>query len=241
MKVVRPNATERYLRQATRGLSGQARRDTRTELRGAIEDKVWRYTLLGLDAGAAQSAALRDLGSPHAVASGLTRVHTLPRAALGAVLAGVACLLGVQALAAVPVVRAGFNPQLRNCTFDDAYMSSFPKGALSSLRAKLALPGKRARLEAECRTFWAQAPASANQYLRLSDIVEALTLGKIQVSRETVPQGILHLTFPGQAIPGLWMLALQKSGLTTKIMSGSSISYRIYVLIRIFRSVWLVR
>ncbi len=199
MKVLRPNATEQYIRQATRGLSGQARRDAQTELRGAIEDKIWRFTLLGLDAGAAQSAALRDLGSPHAVAQGLTRVHTLPKAALGAVLAGVACLLGVQALAAVPVVRAGSNPQLRRCTFDDAYLSSFPEGAPSSLRAKLAEAGGRALLEAKCRNFWAEAPAPANQYLRLSDVVQALKLAQVQVDPETVSQGILSLTFPGQS------------------------------------------
>ncbi|WP_019588043.1 permease prefix domain 1-containing protein [Deinococcus apachensis] len=68
--------TEVYLNRATRGLWGQKRRDAQTELRGAIEDKVYRYRLLGLSEAEAARAALRDLGSPHAIARDLSRVHT---------------------------------------------------------------------------------------------------------------------------------------------------------------------
>jgi len=106
--------TDRYLRQATLGLHGQARKAAELELRGTIEDRVWRLTLLGLTEADATQAALRDLGSPHAIARGLTRVHTLPRAALTAV------LLGVQALAQVPTVWALADPTDRSCQFDEA-------------------------------------------------------------------------------------------------------------------------
>jgi hypothetical protein len=196
MKVLRPNATEQYIRQATRGLSGQARRDAQTELRGAIEDKIWRFTLLGLDAGAAQSAALRDLGSPHAVAQGLTRVHTLPKAALGAVLAGVACLLGVQALAAVPVVRAAHDPMFKFCVYDEAFLGQMPPSVQKDVRSQLAKPGGRAKMEAQCK---ADSPAIPNDLLRLSDIIAAFKAGGVGARALPELDGFFYLKFPGMA------------------------------------------
>ena len=41
------NETERYLRRATRGLWGRRRQAVQQELRGEIEDKVWRHRLGG--------------------------------------------------------------------------------------------------------------------------------------------------------------------------------------------------
>ena len=189
------NGTERYLRQATRGLSGQARRDAQTELRGAIEDKAWRLTLLGMEPDEASRAALRDLGSPHAIASGLTRVHTLPKAALAAVLAGVSMLLGVQALAAVPVVRAIQDPTYKFCVYDEATLKAIkPIEAAARLRLQIALPGGRAKAEADCR---ANSPVPFNEYLRFSDLTQAFRAGGIGV--RTLPEldGFLYLTIPG--------------------------------------------
>lgn len=91
--------TERYLTQATRGLLGAKRIEARTELRGAIEDKIWRHTLAGLNPDDAETAALRDLGSPHAVARDLHRVHTPPSVLRATLLLGVAGLLSLQAVA----------------------------------------------------------------------------------------------------------------------------------------------
>ena len=190
------NAVERYIRHATRGLNGQARRDARTELRGAIEDKVWRFTLLGLSEGDAARAALRDLGSPHAIASGLTQVHTLPKAALGAVLAGVACLLGVQAMAQVPTVRAIPDPTYKFCVFDEASLNQIrPIEFAAKLRLQLALPGSRAKMEAECR---AHTPAPPNSFLRFSDLASALRAGGVQVRTLEPLDGYFYLTFPGR-------------------------------------------
>lgn len=190
------NATERYVRQATRGLSGQARRDAQMELRGAIEDKAWRLTLLGLEPQEATRRAVRELGSPHAVAGGLARVHTLPKAALAAVLAGVAALLGVQALAAVPVVRAIPDPAYKFCVFDETQIRRMTPQMQTDLRAQLAQPGGRAKAEAECR---ANSPVPTNNLLRLSDLTAALAAGGVKV--RSVPQldGFLNLTFPGDA------------------------------------------
>jgi hypothetical protein len=187
------NGTERYVRQATRGLSGQARSDARMELRGAIEDKAWRLTLLGLEPQEAARAALRDLGSPHAIASGLTRVHTLPKAALAAVLAGVATLLGVQALAAVPTVRAAPDPTYKFCSYDEASLKQMPSAMQAEIRVRLAQPGGRDRLEADCK---ASSPVPFNSYLRLSDLINAFIAGGVGVRILPGRDGFIYLTFP---------------------------------------------
>jgi len=187
--------TDRYLRQATRGLHGQTRKAAELELRGAIEDKVWRLTLLGLTEADATQAALRDLGSPHAIARGLTRVHTLPRAALTAVLAGAAVLLGVQALAQVPTVRALADPTDRSCQFGGADLQRGRTVAeVRALQGQLAQPGGRARLEAACR---ATLPPTRYTLLRLSDLITAFTKGGVNVRTLPPLDGFLSLTFPG--------------------------------------------
>jgi len=189
------NETERYLRRATHGLSGQARRDAQLELRGAIEDKIWRLTLLGLPEAEATQAALRDLGNPHTIARGLTRVHTVPRAALAAVLAGVATLLGVQALAQVPVVQAARDPSDRFCVYDEAVLKEMTPARQAALLAQLARPGGRAQLEADCR---ATSPAPRTVLLRLSDLIAALVRGNIGVRTLPPLDGFLYLTFAGE-------------------------------------------
>ena len=188
------SAVERYIRHATRGLNGQTRRDARTELRGAIEDKVWRFTLLGLSEGDAARAALRDLGSPHAIASGLTRVHTLPKAALAAVLAATATLLGVQALAAVPVVRATSDPTVQFCVYNEAFLKLMTPQLRATIRTQLAQSGGRAKLEAECRVT---SSGPENDLLRLGDVEAALVAGGVRVERLTNQPNSLDLFLPG--------------------------------------------
>lgn len=187
--------TDRYLRQATRGLHGPVRKAAELELRGAIEDKVWRLTLLGLTEADATQAALRELGRPQAIARGLTRVHTLPRAALAAVVAGVAVLLSVQALAQVPTVRALADPTDRSCRFDEADIQQGRTPAeLKALRGQLTQPGGRARLEAACR---ATLPPTRYTLLRLSDLITAFKKGGVEVRTLPSLDGFLYLTFPG--------------------------------------------
>lgn len=99
---------EQYIRHATRGLGGQTRADAQAELRGAIEDKVYRYTLLGMAPAEAEQAALRDLGSPAAIAGGLGRVHVGTAAMRTALVIGVAGLLGFQAVAQVRTVTSAY-------------------------------------------------------------------------------------------------------------------------------------
>jgi len=189
------NEIERYLRRATRGLSGQVRRDAQQELRGAIEDKVWRFTLLGMNPEEATRAALRDLGRPQAIASGLTRVHTLPRMALAAVLAATATLLGVQALAQVPTVRAMADPEYQSCVYDETALQRASNEDAARWRLQLSQPGGRARLEAACR---ATTPSLGNTLLRLSDLTSALTRAGVWVrTPERRLEGFLYLTFPG--------------------------------------------
>lgn len=186
--------TERYLDRATRGLWGQARRDARLELRGAVEDKVYRFSLLGLSEPEAVRAALRDLGSPHAIARELGRVHSLPHVARAALLAGVAGLLGVQALAQVPTVRAIAERTAAGCQT----IRILPSTDLSDRDRT----DKEARLRAECE----QAAASRSDLLNLQDIVAALKSGGVDAQQLDEH---LILQFPGR--PDSYTLPLYSS------------------------------
>lgn len=92
------NRTERYLTQATRGLIGRRKLDAEMELRSAIEDKVWRHLLAGLQPADAETVAFRDLGSPHVVARDFHQVHTARSALRVTLLMGVAGVLSLQAV-----------------------------------------------------------------------------------------------------------------------------------------------
>lgn len=186
--------TEAYLNRATRGLWGQKRRDARTELRGAIEDKVYRHRLLGLSEAEASRAALRDLGSPHAIARDLSRIHTLPQAARAALLVGIATLVGVRAVAQVPTVSATSSTPITACKLDDAVLQRLIPSERERLRAELAKPGGRERLEAECRRQ-SQGP---NDLLKLKDLLAALRVGGVDVQVLEGTDAFLSLRFPNQ-------------------------------------------
>ncbi|UQN10585.1 permease prefix domain 1-containing protein [Deinococcus sp. QL22] len=194
---------DRYIRQATRGLRGPRRQDAQQELRGALEDKIHRHRLLGLDEQAAATAALRDFGSASAVARDLNAVHTLPTVYRSVLLAGIGTLLSLQAVAQVPMVRAIPDPQVpsNSCVFNEALLKELLQADAESMRRKLAQPNGKATFEAECR---ASMPKPSNSLLSLTDLLAALRKGGIIVN--TVPgfDGYLQLTFPGRTdIQGL--------------------------------------
>ena len=72
------NQSERYLRQATRGLWGKEKRALRTELQGHLHERSAEFRLGGLSAEEAERQTLRELGAPERVSSGMVGVHTLP-------------------------------------------------------------------------------------------------------------------------------------------------------------------
>ncbi|MBB5236105.1 hypothetical protein [Deinococcus budaensis] len=186
--------TERYLDRATRGLWGQARRDARLELRGAVEDKVYRFSLLGLDGPEAVQAALRDLGSPHAIARDLSRVHSLPHAARAALLAGVAGLLGVQALAQVPTVRAIAERQTEECR----PLSPAARQTLTAQQRQTYDAFVQSKGGPEGAVAWCQQQVDQrSDLLSLKDIVVALEAGGVQVDMLDGVEGYLILSFPG--------------------------------------------
>ncbi|MFC4455109.1 hypothetical protein [Deinococcus sonorensis] len=84
---------DRYLRRATRGLWGRTRRRVQAELRGAVEDRIWRHQVAGCEDSEAVRLALQDMGDASTTARELSAVHTLPRGLqLTAVLALLAAL-----------------------------------------------------------------------------------------------------------------------------------------------------
>lgn len=190
--------TERFIRQATRGLWGQKKRDVALELRGAIEDKIWRHQLRGLTPAEAEKAALRDLGNPHAVARDLHRVHTSPLVMRATLLLGVAGLLSLQAVAQGNAIRAAPDPNLSECAFTDWQLALLPPADAEATRAALRDPAERQRLIRDCLK---RAPTPGNSLVRLTDLWSALRTSGVKVDQTSAV--VYRLTFPGRASPAL--------------------------------------
>lgn len=92
------NDTERYIRQATRGLWGRKRREVAAELRGHIESRRAELLALGLSGPEATRRTLRELGEPTEVRVGMGRVYLLPTMARSGAALGLACALVLAAL-----------------------------------------------------------------------------------------------------------------------------------------------
>ncbi|GGO29690.1 permease prefix domain 1-containing protein [Deinococcus humi] len=230
------NEVDSYLKRATRGLWGEKKRDAQTELRGAIEDKIHRHRLLGLNETEATTAALRDLGSPRTIARELGEVHTLPQLLKTTLFVSIGAMLSLQAVAQVATVRAIPLPgQTPICTFEAAYLSLFPgatsadvqrqlarpggaqaleeavlnklpSSEASAIRQLLGQPGGRDNVTAECLRA---SPTPGSRLLRLSDVVAALQAGGIRFAPVLGTDDMFHLSVPGEAPNQLLVLAPQ--------------------------------
>ncbi|GGO29685.1 permease prefix domain 1-containing protein [Deinococcus humi] len=176
------NPEEQFVRRATRGLWGQKKREAQTELRGAIEDKIYRHRLLGLNETEATTAALRDLGSPRAIARELGEVHTLPQTLKVLAFTGVAGLLGLQALAQVAVINSAYSSMdlqtiCRPPTAQE--LAAMPVAQRESLERVLGAPEGAERYQADCRRG---LPMNGPVALKVADLLTALRAGGIPVS-----------------------------------------------------------
>ncbi|CAM4352145.1 permease prefix domain 1-containing protein [Deinococcus marmoris] len=91
--------TEQYVRQATRGLWGKARRELKTELEGHIAERCQEFRLAGLNAEEAERQTLRELGAPAQVSGGMLDVHAFPALGKAGVLSA---LLATAVFSALP-------------------------------------------------------------------------------------------------------------------------------------------
>ncbi|CAM3858066.1 permease prefix domain 1-containing protein [Deinococcus frigens] len=91
--------TERYVRQATRGLWGRARRELQAELEGHIAERCQEFRLAGLNPQEAERQTLRELGAPVQVRAGMLDVHTVPALGKAGVLSA---LLATALFSALP-------------------------------------------------------------------------------------------------------------------------------------------
>ncbi|WP_407572263.1 permease prefix domain 1-containing protein [Deinococcus altitudinis] len=177
---------ERYLKQATLGLWGQKKRDARTELRGAIEDKVYRHQLSGLSETDAEHAALRDLGSPTIIARDLNRVHTGPQMLRATLLLGLASLLGFQALAQITPIASAVPPRtLRElCNLPSAAdLQATSAADRAVFQRAVAEQGGPAAYLRQCQQDVTRL--GSNALLRVTDVLAALTIGGIDVGDQT--------------------------------------------------------
>lgn len=185
---------EQFIRHATRGLWGNRKRDAALELRGAIEDKIYRHQLCGLDAADAERAALRDLGSPHAIARDLSGVHTAPTALRATLLLGVAGLLSFQATAQIPTVGSAFRTQdLQECrVLSPEEVASLNAGALARLQRVYAQYGGPEGLNAQCKKGAFLFPL-----LNVTDLLAAMTAAKVPVYAAPSPISTSALVLKG--------------------------------------------
>ncbi|MBZ9714823.1 permease prefix domain 1-containing protein [Deinococcus multiflagellatus] len=247
------SATDRFLRQATRGLWGQKRREVQLELRGAIEDKVYRHQLCGLSSQDAERAALRDLGRPGAIARDLSRVHSAPAALRGALALGVAGLLSLQAAAQVGTVQAILDPRMAPaCTLEELYVQLVPGATAATaqrlqatpagraqvqasvlgrvspehaayLRRTLAGPGGEAALADACRQ--SKGPRYAANLLRLSDVYAALRAAGVTVT-PLQDERQVALTFAGESPAQVLDLSYQTQQVGTETyVNGAALVY----------------
>ena len=69
---------KRYLARATRGTWGKKRAIIREELTAHIQERVETHRVGGLSEADAVEKVLGELGSPHEVSAGMTRLHSMP-------------------------------------------------------------------------------------------------------------------------------------------------------------------
>lgn len=188
--------TERYLRRATRGLIGQARRDAVAELRGAIDDKLYRLSLLGLSGEAALDRALKELGSPRQLAGGYAQVHTLPpalRAVVLSLLAGAAIFSFSSAqrvLQAVP-----YQLKTASCDFSEAGLRARPAEEAKAIRAAFAKFGGQQGMRRLCLAI----AQRLNQYVKVSDVVQVFKEAGVTTRLSPSPHGYTF-EFPGPQV-----------------------------------------
>ncbi|ADV68590.1 hypothetical protein [Deinococcus maricopensis] len=182
-----------YIRRATLTLTGRARRDAATELRGAIDDKLHRYALLGLNEHDALTRTLADLGDPRALSAQYAHVHTLPAVtralALGALLTATTLTLGAVAQNTV-LHPVPYQNQNIDCDYSDAALAQRPAAEAARIRAAFQQQGGRATVEATCRTY----REHSHQYLRFTDVTRALHATGLHIQQDATSLTIQNAT-----------------------------------------------
>jgi len=178
--------TDRFLKRATRGLWGQKKRDVQTELRAGVEDKIYRHRLNGLSEPEAERAALRDLGSPAAIARSLNHVHTGPQLARMTLLLGLTGLLGLQAVAQVQPIQTAYKPSDIESVCrvaPPAELRTAPPAVQKQYRQQLDSYGGAQAFLQKCRN--GELPIAGNPLLKVADVLAALQAGGVQVGDQT--------------------------------------------------------
>ncbi|CAM3553889.1 permease prefix domain 1-containing protein [Deinococcus frigens] len=173
---------DRYLMRATRGLWGQKKRDAQAELRGAVEDKIYRYRLSGLGEAEAERTALRDLGSPATIARDLNRIHTGPQIARITLLLGLTGLLSLQAVAQVQPIQTAYTPSYINTVCrvaTPAELLTVTPAIQEQYRQQLARYGGAQAFLRRCRG--GELPTVGSPLLKVSDVLAALKIGGIDL------------------------------------------------------------
>lgn len=192
---------ERYIRRATHGLWGGRKRIVEQEVRGALEDRIWKHRVAGCDHAEATSRAIADLGDPRVIAGGMARVHALPVALQLTVLTALAGTLALtvqqqhRQTVDFSVVAAPYSPALLTCDYSPAGLDQL-KTALGADWPHFKLPAGKtvAEQEAQCRSV----RGSLYQYLDYGSLLAGLRAAGVQVTPQ-LPAGQLSTIRPEDA------------------------------------------
>ncbi|ULH13987.1 permease prefix domain 1-containing protein (plasmid) [Deinococcus sp. KNUC1210] len=201
---------DRYLHRATRGLWGQRRRQVQQELRGAVEDKIWRYTLAGHEPAEAERFALRDLGDAPQLARAFRAVHVMPQRLQIGLALSLAALLSLQVQVTAQVSGAPYTPASVSCDYSPSGLKRLERdfGAQTALQERLKTTTPT-QLERQClQTYRTTSDAldypSLLQVLRKQGVTIHHTppaqTGTLTTSGDTPPAGSVWLQFPGAPV-----------------------------------------
>jgi hypothetical protein len=91
-------ALEEYLKHATKGVYGTKKLEIQAELRGSIEDRIWKLETQSLSQNQALEKVLLEFGAAKAVSAGMMKEHTMPKIFKGITIAFLVAITSFTAL-----------------------------------------------------------------------------------------------------------------------------------------------
>lgn len=121
------NDVERYLKAATRGLTGQTLRNARAELESHIFERTRQLVASGLSEHEARTRTLQEMGSASTVRRSLLRIHPPTHVWLRGLFAGLA-LLAAHDLRDLKTSQTVFDLTFRSGYGSSSFVGILPKG-----------------------------------------------------------------------------------------------------------------
>lgn len=190
---------DRYLRRATWGLWGAQRQQVRDELEEHLLERASGLQVLGLGEHEAMTRALRELGPPERISSGMTGVYAMPTLIKTSALSALLLTLGFGALtdSGAQVSAVTERPSTPTCAKASQGMKEHPGLRIVSQQGNL-----------YCYVF-TEVGAYAGTYLNLNSLESVLREKGVTVRQA---DGRTELGFPGASGPARPRVAFTTGG-----------------------------